>query len=647
MRKLTPKILITSLLLSLIILPTLSHAEDTSQVKAAKQKYNHYDSRVLWKYTDAEKQAPLKKSKKDNAKKIERLVEGIVMRAAPGGDDEPGGGGGGGGGGTGGSGNSGSLAYQEVLAKLDVQMGVTPETSDLLGEQIDLNTGSVSFRHTDISIPGNNNLEVAIHRVFKGANYAHSSTLEMADWMLDIPYIHTTLLKGSTRYSGDWGQGRECSGNLNPGSITNSGFIFNSFEYWNGDTLNVPGRVNEKLLRNSGGITSSAHPKVTKSNWRISCADNASSFGEKFIAQAPNGDTYTFSELRLVGTKPIVKNYKGVSRYHAFMMVSQIKDTHGNTVNYQYSNGQLTKISSLDSSGLSDGRVITINYSNNRVSSITSGNRIWSYAYSGNSLVSVTRPDNLFWQYSLDSLGTVQAGSTSDSNSEICSYPSNVSSYSSGTIKHPNGTLGTFKLQAKRFGRSRVTRRFNAAEQTDYTMRCFGVMSLVKKTLTGEELSNMVWNYDYSQKEGFWNGYAASSIHKFTGTVPPYINNYDYKKTSVVSPDGSKTIYYHNRNFQSVLDGKLVVTEYYDTDGTTLLKRIRNTYSQSAYLGGSEQFNENNISHNYVARKTSRIEEMFNSGGKDTYKSNYSNFNKFHAPQTIVEYGNTGSRSKS
>ena len=114
MRKLTPKILITSLLLSLTILPTLSYAEETSQVKATKQKYNHYDSRVLWKYTDAEKQAPLKKSKKDNAKKIDSLVEGIMMRAAPGGGDEPGGGGtgGGGGGGTGGSGSSGSLAYE-------------------------------------------------------------------------------------------------------------------------------------------------------------------------------------------------------------------------------------------------------------------------------------------------------------------------------------------------------------------------------------------------------------------------------------------------------------------------------------------------------------------------------------------------------
>lgn len=147
-------------------------------------------------------------------------------------------------------------ANEDVMERLNVNDSITPETSDLLGERIDLNTGSLSFQQTDISLPGNNGLEVALRRSFKGGHFSNQNTLDFADWMLDIPHIHTTLLKNKFRYSGAWGQGRECSGELNPGEIADFGSTFMSFEYWNGDTLSIPGQVNEKLLKNNGRLTS-------------------------------------------------------------------------------------------------------------------------------------------------------------------------------------------------------------------------------------------------------------------------------------------------------------------------------------------------------------------------------------------------------
>jgi len=524
-------------------------------------------------------------------------------------------------------------------------MSVTPETTDLLGEQIDLNTGSLSFSQTDISIPGNNHLSVSISRVNKGKNYTWYNTLDMGDWMLDIPYIHTTLLKNPDRYSGDWGQGRECSGDLNPGPIYDYGSTFNENEFWNGDTLNVPGRVNEKLLHNSGAITSQiSYPKITKSNWRISCASNPDSFGEKFIAQAPNGDIYTFSELRLVVSQPIIKGFKATSRYNAYMFVSSIKDVHGNTVTYDYdANSKLTKIHS------SDFREINIEYNaDNKVDKISTGNRVWTYGYSGSNsatLSTVTRPDGLAWQYNLGAFATSTAKTAAEDGYDSC-LPA-LGSSTTGSVTHPNGTTGNFTLTPKNFGRSRVKRSVNTNKGIDYTKKCFVAMSLTNKTLTGTGLSNMSWAYDYSQNEGYWDTVSPASKHKYSGSIPTTLNNYDYRTTKVSSPDGSKTIYYHNRNFQSVLDGKLVATEYFDKNGTTLLKRVRNKYSQSAFIGDSEQFNENTIPHSYVARKSSSIEEVFKSGGTDTYTTNYSNFNTYHAPQTIIEYGNAGGRTTS
>ena len=114
---------------------------------------------------------------------------------------------------------------------------------------------------------------------------------------------------------------------------------------------------------------------------------------------------------------------------------------------------------------------------------------------------------------------------------------------------------------------------------------CFGSMSLVNKTLSGPGYPEKIWSYNYSENAGRWQSESNSNTGKLTGRIPPQINDLDYKRTTVNSPDGSKTVYYHNRDFTSALDGQLVVTEIYDTDGSTLLKRSVNSYEPGLHVG--------------------------------------------------------------
>jgi len=398
-----------------------------------------------------------------------------------------------------------TLINKEVLARIKVRESITPETTELLGDSIGLSVGSVSFSHTDISIPGNSSLEVAIRRTFKGSNFAFTSRLDMADWALDLPYIHTTLLSNYnrttkvTRYSGSWGNGQECSGGLNPDFFLG----FEPSEFWNGDTLNIPGLINEKLLSNNGTLASRrAYSRVTQSNYKVACSAREDGLGEKFIVSAPNGKTYTFAQLRLVGTSPLSKrkgDYK--RRFQAFMMVTKIEDHLGNFVDYIYNdNGQLRLIQSKD------GRQIEITYNHSNhfyIDKITANGRSWQYDYDEDSLINVTRPDGKQWSIDLARFGKYTAQMhPGDSEMDGCTAAKHGENFI-GTITHPNGTTGKFQIDGTRFGRGKVHRIYDPRKQKDYIRRCFAAASLVKKTLIIPGVAKeLVWNYDYSELVG-------------------------------------------------------------------------------------------------------------------------------------------------
>ncbi len=63
--------------------------------------------------------------------------------------------------------------------------------SDLFGDQVNLVNGGLSFSITDISVPGNSSLPVALTRTFAVTDRTKYLTNDepLADWDLDLPRL--------------------------------------------------------------------------------------------------------------------------------------------------------------------------------------------------------------------------------------------------------------------------------------------------------------------------------------------------------------------------------------------------------------------------------------------------------------------------
>ncbi|MEL6790626.1 MAG: hypothetical protein AAFO78_08630, partial [Pseudomonadota bacterium] len=98
-----------------------------------------------------------------------------------------------------GDGTSGETPIVNIdeLRRLDVDHGIKPHGLNLLGDRIDMNTGALEFYQTDISLPGNSELEVAIHRYAEqGHKYTYSFQGDFGDWELDTPRIWVKVAAG-------------------------------------------------------------------------------------------------------------------------------------------------------------------------------------------------------------------------------------------------------------------------------------------------------------------------------------------------------------------------------------------------------------------------------------------------------------------
>lgn len=553
--------------------------------------------------------------------------------------------------------NSNLEPYQakSIIPKLKVNESVTPDTTDLLGEKIDLNTGSVSFHQTDIRLPGNSALEVAIRRVYRGNYWQFQNSAEFGDWKLSIPNISTTLMTGPGYISGAWGQGQECSGSLNPGPFYAGGTMLESYQYWNGDSLNVPGQINEKLLTPSSHLLTSSevgiYRRVTKSNWRISCFDrydeNNVVVGEGFRAEAPNGDIYTFDQLRLVEAKPSGnKRWGGVVKYNAFMLVSKVVDRFGNWVRYHYDDGYLTRITA------NDGRTITLEYNDpsypHLVTAVTANNREWEYnyvnEYSDRQLRNVILPNGQSWTYTLAPISKHEPNPGNESLL-FCGRTPDSSQYK-GTIIHPNGMTGEFYVQEVIHGETNVLHYPN---QWGNIPECFSTMSLVSKSLSGDGLdTELTWHYDYSQNIGtFSTDTTASSEARLKHDNLPYgVDAVNNKTTTITAPDGSKSRYFYNRDWSSASEGSLTAVQNFDTDGFSLLKSKILDYQKSPSIGSTHMNSSktNSRPHRYRLDLVSENIVTTHSDGETHYLTEYSDYNLYGKPGLKKESGPSGTK---
>lgn len=592
---------------------------------------------------------------------------------------------------------AGSVATELALSRIGVSEEVTAETTELFGEKVDLNTGAVSFSHTDISIPGNFAIDVGVTRVRRGSINSEGQLIHFADWQLDIPSITTSVVSG-TPLNNTWTNGKACSGPLNPGSVSveGDGFIVAN-QYWSGDTISVPGVGSEQLLEPStptAGVT-----RVAK-NWKIQCVTVGNQ--EQFKATSPQGVTYTFGKLRLVPAEELTLSVNDketgasttikVPRYTAFMQVTEIRDRFNNTVTYNYSSPD-----QLDSIVASDGRQINFNYElgseRKLIKSITANGKTWQYLYKLSAtpkmingllynvdiLHKVVLPDGREWVYdddyvatgSLESRWVINSYGDSQQDDIQCTFsPSGDANTNFGythvnRMTHPSGLTAEFELQGVIFGRSQVPHKFQSTKnRINKYSRCFANLSIKRKTLSGKGVPALTWNYSYSQNPGQYvdgAGDFGPAPAPLTGipVVPAGYNAMDLRSTSVVAPDGSKTTHVFDRRYNYSQDQE-VATFQYDTDGSTLLQRAEHKYVVANTVGASnltshffngsrlittaESF-ENEAQHNsFVNKSETQIYRYVNGVVTDSYTTQYSNYNNYGVPLITKEFNNVNGK---
>ncbi len=443
--------------------------------------------------------------------------------------------------------------------------------SDLAGDRINFYTGSTQFTATDVSVPGNNGLSVAIGRRFEveadhnlaevqnGLDDPITSAVQRAfgDWDLDIPYltgvfsqqdgwnIDTTSPQsrcsviGQTKADGSQATGApKVLDGIQKGGMQN--YTFLPDEYWHGNTLHLPGGDQSMLVASIPNTNrpSSGGPYhwVTNQNWWFSCLPSTANAdgGEGFLATAPDGTQYYFDWMskRNIAKVSLDEDLWPASirilkffgfRAEYFLLPSKIVDRFGNWVQYNWSADAFARLLSITSS---DGRTINLSYNaSGFVSSITDGVRTWQYTYSNGSLVQVTLPDSSTWQYSFANLDTltINPHHTTDPPCDPTTSPPaacyglptmDLGGTPTAYVIHPSGARVDFT-----FGL-----HHQAAE-----LEPIYPLGLIQKTISGPGLSNATWRY------GFAPSFTEAKDACAAGNCP------DMVWTDEIGPDDSVT----------------------------------------------------------------------------------------------------------
>lgn len=393
--------------------------------------------------------------------------------------------------------------------------------TDLLGDGIDPHTGSLSFQHTDVSIPGNNRLPVAIsRRRSQGMLYHKSVDAEFGDWELEVPRIKVTSANAWT--------GNRCSSHFStsfPDVWLGQNTLIRRREYSNGLVVDVPGAGSQQMMKGANGDQwLSSAQWVTTNNWYFTCG-SASDGGQGFLGYAPNGDVFRFDRyITHRATDQRTDNTAmTLTRRVEILAATEVTDKNGNWVRYTYdSQARLTRVHS------NDGRDISLQYQVSGrpklISRVSTNGRNWNYSYSQSTwrpahwqdpinniipqyaLRSVTLPDGRQWSLNLDKMNA------QPKPAEDCYIQDfDVS------VTHPSGVAGTFNIKD-------TAHRYDYQVQVRHWPDCIidgepappgggvppplsddvvtRVMSVHSKTLTGSGAPTATWTYDYEEDYG-------------------------------------------------------------------------------------------------------------------------------------------------
>ena len=503
-----------------------------------------------------------------------------------------------------------------LAIKADEQLADAGGTS--VGDIVDLFTGSLSFQQTDVSLPGNSVLPVDVTRHFDAgirSALPTTSNLPFGTWDFNIPRITAVLASNAP-----WPTNR-CSSAWNPPIVqADTKTSYSGSQYSQGIQLKLP-LSSALMLRydsSSGYPAPSGTTFIAADNILFTCTTatdmSGASSGEGFVALLPNGTRYvlnrhsTQTAAALAATSSEcgdkICRTPGLNRYTAVMYASQAIDRFGNTVNYTYNtSGQLTQIQA------SDGRTLTIAWTNGYVSSVSDGSRTWTYQYNGSELTGVTRPDGTRWQYSINGLFTARAGDPNGFPSvKAKGFPA------TGTMISPYGLTASFTI-------NNITQPVGNSPGTAVPLT-YWTPGITSKQLSGPGMSTQSWSYQYSQTSGWYASNGGSST----------------KTISVTDPAGTVTTSAYDIRF-GWQEGLLVSTATSGSDGTASTES--NTYQQTATIGLSST-SRNSYRDAHANRLTSKATVI----NGDTYTIAYNSPDGFKNPTQLVESNNFSSNSK-
>ncbi|RDZ27085.1 RHS repeat domain-containing protein [Lysobacter silvisoli] len=515
---------------------------------------------------------------------------------------------------------AGRAPWEEYDKLVKSAQTLKSEGPTLFGDSVNLYTGATSFAATDVSIPGNFPIPVALGRRFSNGTDARNRPF--GDWDWDVPYVSGTFSSAEGWVLGPSPLSSTANRCSSPTSVATArppsvkiqsstpirAPAVEPWEYWSGYRMSVPGGDQELLLataetrpRPTDGGT---YPWVTNKHWHLSCLPSLQSgqAGEGFLARSPDGTRYRFDWMVVRQSddllKPVTADGKvlqrPVPRDEIRLYPTRIEDRFGNWVAYQWSGAQLQSITS------SDGRQLSFTWESangyDRVSKVTTDTgREWRYGYSAYSqLTSVVLPDNSSWSidfhalwgspyYSNDMDPAIPGGQTHLQDKALtCSWMrALVPLTRSASITHPSGARGEFVFQTVRHGRQNVPLDcmfppdMSARPQPDYeptedaytamVPARFDVLAIRSKSVTGPGLPGYTWTYDYTTPVGSWEGTCGGCATT--------------KTTTVASPGGERTVNTYGVVFNEN-EGQLLQVDTYA--GSALLRSATTTYLSNA-----------------------------------------------------------------
>lgn len=449
--------------------------------------------------------------------------------------------------------NAQTYTYETHSKQVSLSASVSPLPNGFgqLGETIDFNTGSLSFKKTIVEIPGNNSLRVAADYEF--AIWDRLGWYSRYELRRAVPYIvgihsydHGWVVGGPSNYTAN-----RCS---DPARKSVAAVIrstkpprdnFIPDDYWDGNSLMgvEGGGIIRPIDQNELGIQGVSATWATNGGWRFSCyllPDGS----EGFVGHAKNGDKYFFGTPErgpdslwiMSNFRPDAESWIDVSLYK--MHLRRIEDKFGNWVNYEQ-----------DRIVSSDGRII--NFYPDRVEA---NGKQWLLTYlagpNGTGVpysYTITNPDNTRWSVSSSNV----ISSPSSNHDSTCTSEQSLTMSIGGettlAVTAESGITGTFKIRPKRRGFSHVpyqcmqisTPGPSYANTQDYVDE----PALVERTISGPGIEPLNHVIDYGPVNACYETSPATSTPDPCSPSSP-----DYRTVTVTGSDGTSESYtYGNR----------------------------------------------------------------------------------------------------